>query len=194
MAGRAFFVVIGAVLSAIVLMAWGFVFWTLLPFPMNYIHTLPNEDAIGQAFVENKVAPGVYTYPGPDGMDPNDEATFEAWKTKHIEGPILHVFVGEGLEPMAPSMYMQGMLHFFVSALIAGTLLAVAGNSLKSYGSRVAFVTGLGLFAAAFVRMGDVVWFYHSFGYQLMLACYLISSWVLAGLVLAAFIRPKAVD
>lgn len=191
MAGRAFFVVIAAALSAIVLMAWGFVFWTLLPFPMDYIHTLPNEDAIGAVFQDNQVAPGVYTYPGPDGMNADDEATVEAWKSKHLAGPILHVFVSNGLEPMAPTMYMKGMLHFFVSSLIAGTLLAIAGNSLTGYGARVAFVAGLGLFAAVFVGMGDVVWFYHPLGYQLMLACFLISSWILAGLVLAAFIRPK---
>lgn len=191
MAGRVFIILIASAVSAVVLMAWGFVFWTVLPFQKSHLLTLPEEDSIAAAVRDSGAEPGVYVYPGPDGMDPKNEAAFSAWEKKHVQGPVMHIFVaGDGIEPMAPSIYGQGMAHFFVSSLIAGCLLAVVSGSLRSYISRAAFVAGIGLFAAVAVRLSDVVWFYHDLGYQLMMAGYLISSWILAGLVLAAFIRP----
>ncbi len=191
MAGRVFIILIASAISAVVLMAWGFVFWTLLPFQKSHILTLPEEEAIAAAVRDSGAAPGVYVYPGPEGMDPSNETAFEAWKKKHIQGPVLHLFVaGEGIEPMAPSIYGEGMAHFFVSSILAGSLLAVVCGSLGSYMSRAVFVAGLGLFAAVAVRLSDAIWFYHDWGYQIMVAGYVVSSWILAGLVLAAFIRP----
>ncbi len=193
MTGQTLRVVIAAAASAVVLMMWGFVFWTVLPFSMMFIETLPNEEAVASAIRDSGTASGVYTYPGPDGMDPDDEEGLAAWKEKHRRGPVLHVFVtSRGIEPMAPELFVQGMLHSFVSSLLAAGLLSVVVGSLKGYAQRVAFVTGLGVFAGVAVRLSDAIWFYHAWGYQIMVASYVVSSWILAGFVLAAIIRPKA--
>ncbi len=184
-------VLIAAIFSGIVLMMWGFAFWTASPVPQQFLKSLPDAANVVAAIRDSGAESGVYVYPGSEGMDSSDQAALEAWQERHREGPIAHIFLqSEGTEPMAPSVFLMGYLHFAVSALVAATLLAVVVDKLPSYLARVAFVAGCGLFAAVVLGLSDPIWYYHPWGYHLMQASFVVIGWVLAGLVIGAIVRP----
>jgi hypothetical protein len=183
-------VVGGAVLAAVVLMAWGFVFWLFLPFGKAVLQKLPGEEVVVKTLKENIPRTGVYTYPSRENTSSSVEAQ-DAIMKQHLAGPIVEIiYRKEGLDPLSPSTYGWGFAHFFVSGLLAGLLLALALPRLKSYVARVLFIFLLGAFAAFFVDLSAGIWMHHPWELPLLWAAYHGSSWLLAGLAMAAVIKP----
>ena len=69
-------------------------------------------------------------------------------------------------------------------------LLLVALPALESYARRVAFVCGLGVFAAVAVRLSEPILWHLPWGHFLHGATYDAASWLVAGLVLGAIVKP----
>jgi hypothetical protein len=180
---------LGAFLVAIVLMVWGFIFWTFLASPFLVFSGVSNEAAVIEALDQNIAQTGVYLYPFPDMSGDSSTETFVA---QHQAGPIVQIiFRKEGLNPMSPSVFVGGFIHFFVSALILGVLLLLALPGLSSYGRRLLFVVVAGLFAAILVNLSEPIWYYHPWGYHLYYAAFTLTSSLFAGLVLAWIIKPQ---
>ena len=57
--------IVGAVLSAIVLFFWGFVFWALSGIMVWFMHPLPNDEEVVQALQKSDPASGTYLSPVP---------------------------------------------------------------------------------------------------------------------------------
>jgi hypothetical protein len=192
-----FKVVGGALLAAVVLMVWGAVFWMVLPFHHFVLKPLPGGDAVVKAMKENIPETGVYLYPWCDGTcdgtasESQRAAVEERLMKQHREGPLVKVvYHKEGLDPMQPATFVNGFLHHFLSALLAGGLLTLALPSLKSYGSRVAFVFLLGVFAAVAVNLTEAIWLHQPWAYTLFYVSMYVSNWLLAGLAMALVIKP----
>jgi hypothetical protein len=182
-------VVIAAILAAVVLMAWGMVFWAVSPLPYVVFHPLPNGDALAGTLKENIPESGVYFYPFQDPSVRGEAA--EALMAKHRQGPLVQVFYRkDGVDPLSPETYALGFANFFFSALIAGGLLLMAAVNLASYGSRAAFVFLVGLFATVSIHLATPIWFHLPWPYFLLMAAYHTVGWLLAGLVIAAVVRP----
>jgi hypothetical protein len=87
------------------------------------------------------------------------------------------------------AMMIRGfLLTVAVTALIA-LLLSRVRASLPDYMSRVSFVTLLGATASLLHDGGDTVWWALPEDWQAAKAAYNVGAWVVAGLVLARFVR-----
>ena len=180
-------IVLGAVLAAAALFVWGALFWMVLPFGDWVLKPLPNDEAVTKALNDNLPANGVYIFPGWDQA--SGPEALEAAMAKHRRGPIGQIiYAREGAEPMAPGTFLAGYLQMLASALLAAVLLRAAAPA--SFLARVAFAAALGLFAVVTVDVSNVIWFRHPWSMVALNGAYNLGGWLLAGLVLGAFVRP----
>jgi hypothetical protein len=183
---------LASLLSAVVLMLWGYLFWVMLGAAEFLLYPIPPSDPLTNALKAKNLTTGVYVWPArPDGETSKDPRRWNAYVEQCRRGPLVHMFYSrQGAEPMSTTLFARGLLHFFVASLLAGTLLALVGSRLKSYRSRVGFVVLLGLFASVMVNLRPPIWFHHPWDYHvLMLAADCVSA-LLMGLVLAAIVKP----
>ncbi len=186
MAGR---VLLSALLSAVLMFVWGFVFWGVLGLANSLLQPLPAELDVLAALRQSQVPSGMYVYPMP--ADPNDPEAIETFNAQHEEGPLLQLaYRAEGGPPMPPSMFAQGLGHNFAVALLTGCLVALAVRGLPSFGSRLMFVLLMSLIASIWTNVGDVLWWFHSPRYCLGVMTYQMGVGLLMGLVVAALVRP----
>lgn len=185
MAGR---VLVAAVLSAVLMFVWGFLFWGVLDVGSKLMKPLPAELDVLASLRKAGTASGMYVYPMP--VDPSDELANEVYSAKHLEGPILQLaYQAEGGPVMPPLMFAQGIGHYFAVALLTGCLLALAARGLPSFGSRVLFVLLLSLIAAVWGNVGDAVWWFHSREYCLGNMAFTMGAGLAMALVMAAIVR-----
>lgn len=176
--------VIGSLLAAVVVFFWGFVYWTVLPFPASVLQTLPGQETFINQLKAAVPESGAYLIPGGAEVQ-----TDEALQERHREGPIATLFYRkEGAEVMSPSVFIYGYLHMLAAAFVAG--IVIAASESRSYFSRVMLIFWVGVFCAVWVEITDVVWYYFPWDYCLLKMGYHISAALLMGLVLAALVRP----
>jgi hypothetical protein len=182
-------VVIGAILGAAVLMGWGAAFWMLLPFGAQEMHSLPRGDAVVRELQAAKAESGFYVVPAMQDPKASPEEQ-KATKEKYKEGPVAYMtYRKEGVDLDDTMVYKQGAAHFVLCALIAGILLAAAAPTLRSYVGRVFFIFLLGVFGALAFDLSYGIWFYHPWGFPILMAGFHTAGWLLAGIVMAAVIK-----
>jgi hypothetical protein len=177
-------ILIAAVLSALAMFMWGFVFWgPVLNQSSNLMSPFPPEaevDVLAPLRREN-TPDGMYVYPGPL-TDMGDADAQKVWEKKLAEGPVIHMAYHEaGVSPMDPMMLAKGFGHSFVIALISGIVLAIVAEALPSYAGRVGLLVLVSLIAAIWTNVGNVIWWFHTPKYG---AGQVIYTWV-AGLLMA---------
>ncbi len=176
----------GVVLAALAMFVWGFLFWGV-PWPNPaYSHlSEADEAALWETVRDHVPETGVYYLP-----DVQREGTMEAAVARHRQGPLAKVMVhAEGAEVMSAGVFIGGFLHMLVSAFLLALLLRGAAPVLGSYGRRVAFVVLAGLAVAVWANLGEPIWNYHPWTHELTNAVYDWTSCIVAGLVLARFVR-----
>ena len=123
-------VILGSAASAVVLVFWGFLYWSVLAVIISPWHAIPpqgNPDVIAtlkQAFPES----GVYMYPWVDTSAGDQSGLQEEFQRQHAEGPVVQVFYhanGIPASEMGTTMGF-GFVHMLVCALMASVLLALA--------------------------------------------------------------------
>lgn len=186
---------LGGLVGSIVLFVWGALAWTVLPLHSSTMKTLPNEDAVLASLRANAIEPGFYGFPCPrqeSGLTKEQqEAATKAFTEKFHEGPHGIVVLGaNGGDPMPPSALLGSFLTQLVSALVAAWLLSKALGGLESYGARVQFVTVLGFLAAVVTHLPYWNWFSFPTDYTIAQLADLTIGWFLAGLVIAAIVKP----
>jgi len=175
--------IIGALVSAVAIFVWGFLFWALLSSP-NDLASQEDELALQQSLAEHLPRSGMYYVPSMDEQS-------DTYAERHRSGPIATIFVRlEGAEPMSPVSLLVGLLHEAIFAFMVGLLLLMAMPALGSYRRRVLFVTVAGVAAAFWFELADPIWWYHPWGFHLANAFYSVVAWFIAGLILARFLRP----
>ena len=177
--------VIGIVVSSIVLFLWGFMYWGLSPVPYNYLKVSADDRAAGAALLEHFPEEGTYYLPNM-AQDPKSRAAL------HEKGPIafVHMTSRDGRPEMEGSVMVKGfLLNTFAVAAVA-LLLSWVVSALPSYGSRFAFVFVMGAVMTIFIEIGDVVWWYLPFGWEMVQLIYGLTAWAVVGLILPAFVRP----
>lgn len=183
---------LGALLSAVVLMLWGFVYWVVLAAPGGALRAAPEDAYLGETLRRALPESGTYYFPAPlhaPGADP--EAAMEAFRRRNLAGPTGMVMIRrEGSDPMSPRILLLGFGHFFGSSLLAGLLMVLVMPALDTYLHRLVFVIGLGVFAAVAIRLSDPIWWRLPWGHPVYTALYNVIGWALAGLVLAAVVHP----
>ncbi len=189
-------ILLGGVLGAAVLFVGGFLYWVVLSERLLPYNHMTDEGAVMEVLRENLPETGVYWFPmpqhDPDATADEKQAAMEAYEESHREGPLGAVtYHREGGEPMPPSALVKGFVIEFVSALLASILLCCACGR-RGYAARAAFVFGLGLFAAVSVHL--IAWNYmlRPMDFTLLTMGDTIVGWLLAGLVIAAVVKPRA--
>ena len=177
-------ILIGSVLAAVVLFLWGFVFWGLSGVSNAVMGPVPDEAALSQKLSEALPRSGVYLLPYPPAQ-PTEE-----FMKRHRAGPLAQIFYRrEGADPMGGGVFAAGFLHMFVSVLVMAIALNLVRPATSSYGARVKLVLVAGLAGAIYSNLGKPIWWHQSWEYHLLGFVYDFTSWVLAGLVLARFVR-----
>lgn len=174
--------VIGIILTAAALFMWGYVFW-VFAIPDSAMQEVSDNAATQKMLQEHFPAEGMYFIPGGDPADP-------AWAELHSRGPIAMVSVTAGRPPAGALVFAKGfVVEIFIAALIAW-MLALAAPSLPGYSQRVIFVCIAGMTATLLSHGRGMVWFGATADWVFPTAAYDLVGWLIAGLILARFIRP----
>jgi hypothetical protein len=183
-------VLLGGIAAGIVVFIWGAVAHMALPIGEMGIRAIPHEESVIGALELSIQQPGFYLFPYMNPKEASEEAK-KAWSEKLKKGPAgILVIHPEGSEAMSPRQLSTEVATDVVAALLAALLLSqVRPNT--SYWGRVGFVTLLGIFA--FVTISIPYWNWYGFptDFTTGQAIDQIVGWFLAGLVLAAIVRPS---
>ncbi|GAB5517777.1 MAG: hypothetical protein RhofKO_00280 [Rhodothermales bacterium] len=173
---------LGALLAALALMTWGFVFWAT-PLSGSTLQPSADDAALRAALSEVLPETGTYLLPGP-----TDD--LEAYAANHEAGPLALIhFRAEGTPMMAPSLFLKGFLHMFATALLIGLLMRSV--NLPTYRRRFAFAAFAGLAASFWINLSGPIWFYEPWAFNVFTFLYDVIAWVIAGSVLAKFVVPE---
>jgi hypothetical protein len=192
--------ILGALAGAIVLFAWGAVFWMGLAWAFDGLRSLEpeQEQALVAALNENIPKTGAYYFPGmpTHGKDlPDDEAKrlTEDWQARHEAGPIGQIiFVREGKKAMDPVLFVRGFAIDIVSTVLVSILVIMTGTGGAGFCKRFAVVAIFGLAASTSVHLIDWNWMFTPTPFTIMKVVDTTVGWVLAGIVMAAIIKtPK---
>ncbi|MDA1014541.1 MAG: hypothetical protein O3A00_08835 [Planctomycetota bacterium] len=184
-------IVIGGFAGAVVYFIWGNLVWMVLPLHTPTLSGLPNETAISEALKSQSLETSVYMVPWSDNeadwADPDSD-----WAKRHEAGPVYTIiYKKEGAVPMPPSVMLTGFALDLIMALLAAVLLSCTlGCCGKCYVRRVGFVAGLGVFVAFAAHASYWNWMHFPLDYTLAFMVDVSVGWTLAGLVLAAIVKP----
>jgi len=181
----------GAGLSAVALMIWGYLFWSVSPLPFSVLKPLPDEEAVLKVIRDTQLVTGVYSFPGLVESQGMDGAYFEKTKT----GPVGQIFIRrEGYNPLNPLHYIAELLHFFVYSAAVGAILLWVRPRLPTYPLRLGFVTALSAVSALGLDFSGPLWWHHAWGFHALTALYNVGSGLVSGLVLAWALDPKRLE
>ncbi len=180
------------VTGAAVYFVWGMLAWMVLPLHSSTIHRLPAESQVTQALTTQNLETGVYVVPWPtsesDMADPASE-----YMKRHTAGPIFSIYYQQqGATPMDTGVLIGGFIIDLLAACLAACLVASLGGCGRQYLCRVGCVTGLGIFVALIGHASYWNWMNFPWGYTVAFMADVIIGWTLAGLAIAAWIRPTS--
>lgn len=176
--------IVGSLVSAVLLFLWGYVFWGMNPFAEKVMRTAPNQEAYVESLNNSVTESGVYIIPaGADRMDDESVAPL------HEAGPIATLFFHkEGAPMMSPKVMGYGFLHMLLSAFIAA--IVVAASEARTFFSRFMLVFWVSIFAAVWVELSNVVWYYFPMDYFWLKFAYHVSAGIIMAIVLGLIIQP----
>ena len=184
---------LATILGAVVLFIWSALAWMIIPWPGEPLRHFTSEDAIVAAIKANAPRSGNYLIPNePQRLPGMTEEQYQK-ATKDAEermnnGPM--VFAAVRLEPVSMAKAMVvGFLTDVIAVLLACVLLLQTDR--LSYRGRVLFVAGLGLLVFLAGHLDEWNWWGFSNAYTMMQLGALVIGWILAGLVMAKFVRGK---
>jgi hypothetical protein len=163
----------------------------LLPLGMTGVSTIPadQEPAVLSAMKGAIPKAGLYFFPGGCMEASASESQYKEWEAKIKEGPYgILVYHPGGGEPMSPKQLGTEFGTDVLAALIASILLT---TTRLGYTGRVGFVTLLGLFGWVTISLPYWNWYQFPLDFTLAAAVEEGVGWLLAGVALAAIVRPS---
>ena len=183
--------IIAATLSgAVIYFVWGMLAWMVLLIHGPTVSAVPDETGLREAVIAQNLESGVYIVPfteDPDAMsDENSE-----FNQRHLAGPIFSIYLSKtGMAPMGFDVIGIGFLIDVLAAALAVGLILCLGPCGNSYACRVGFVTGLGVFVAIIGHVSYWNWMHFPLDYTLAFVFDVVVGWALAGLAIAALVKP----
>lgn len=184
-------VILAAVVGAVIYYVWQMMAWMVLPIHGPTIAALPDENAVRALMTSQDLETGVYVIPYGEGeswADPESE-----FQQNHRAGPLFSIYyTKDGSDPMPPQLMLMGFLNDLAAAFVVSWMLLCATGCCKSYFSRVLYVAGFGVFLALMAHMSYMIWMRFPQDYTMMFVVDVVVGWFLAGLGIAAIVKPSA--
>lgn len=163
---------LAAIAGGLVLFLWGALAWMVLPLHSS-IKPLPDETAMVSSMQRANAPRGVYFTGDPE---------------KGAKPQMLIVYTPQAVT-LSPSQFARTLLLDILAALGVAWLLSRA--AAKTFASRVLFVAiAGGVIAALIVDLPNWNWFAYPGDYTFFSMADKVIGWALAGLALAAIVRP----
>jgi hypothetical protein len=178
--------IIGVAIAAVVLYVWGFLWWGLGPYPWRIWQQPVDEAAARSALKEQFPENGPYFIPA------YTEDT-EAAEQAYAAGPVafVHMLHVEGRSIMDAGIMVRGFLNNVVAIVLIALVLRKAAPALPSWGRRARFVALVGLAATVLTEIGDAVWWEIDWNWKIYQAAYFMGFWMIAGIILAVFVKSE---
>lgn len=178
----------GSLLAAVAMFIFGMVYW-MSPLSSVGIHE-PQDNVAAQSILRQTFPKtGLYWVPGMELWAEDAEL----YERLHVQGPVVMVNIIHDPGPsMAPNVFVSGFIHEWIVCFLIGWILVRAAPAVKTYSDRVAYVALIGFTVALFSEIGAAIWWRMPLSVQLVGFAYTFLAWLIAGLVLARFIRPVA--
>jgi hypothetical protein len=182
-------ILLGGVVAGFVIFFWGFVSHMLLPLGEMGLQTIPNEDTLTAAMKKAVSEPGLYFVPGRDMSKTQSQADMEAHMAKIANGPYGFMVI----YPNGRDVSLGKRLPIELGTNVACALLAaiIVWNLRPGFIGRVACVTLLGILASIMTLVPYWNWYGFPTDFTLAGIAENTVGWFLAGLVLAAMVRPS---
>lgn len=177
---------IGLVLATLAVYLWGALFW-YGPGTTALYTEIPDEEALTEDLRAQLRGSATYRIP----WDPEDvEGTMERLQI----GPVATIhFHREGVEPGSLGMLALGFFHVLVSVALFAGALGMVGKALPRYADRARFTVLVAAAVAVFANLDGPIWWQEAWSFHLIHCFYDFASWLVAGLILSAFVRPEPV-
>jgi hypothetical protein len=185
-------VLIGGLVAGIVVFVWGAVSHMALPIGTMGVRQIPGEEKVVASLKDSIREPGFYFFPGREMSKAMTASEMEAYSAKVTQGPSgVLVIHPEGSENMSPRQLLTELGSSVVAALLAALVLTQVRSG---YLGRVLIVTAMGLFGFVSVLVSYWNWYGFPTDFTIGAALDEVIGWLLAGLVLAAIIRPAKIQ
>ncbi len=180
---------IGAVLlAAVLLWVWGFAFWTLNPLPYETWKSAKDDRAAQLALLQHFPSSGTYHIPSRAHSAEEERALLHS-------GPWGFVQISYAeREPLDIKTLAYGLLLNFVFAAGLAMLMFRVRSTARTYSGRLGVPFWAGLIAVVLIDGGDVVWWSLPYAWQMHVALYNFSAFLITGAVLAFFIKGTVRD
>lgn len=178
-------ILLAGLAAGIVMFVWSGFAHLATPLGAMGISTLPDESVtVGNLASAIGDKGGLYLFPAPNGNSPSSSAAT-------APGGLL-LFNPKASTRMQPSA--KNLIIEFLTELAEGLIAAwlVAQTALASYLARVGFVAMVGLVAAITTNIPYWNWYTFPTAYTLGYASIEFVGYLVAGLAIAAIMRPKA--
>jgi hypothetical protein len=183
-------IVLAGLLGGLVYFIWGALSWMVFPWHNATLNKLPNEDTVMAALREQVSESGAYFFPGMPESG-GDAAAQEAYTARHRQGPLGFLLYHAGGKELAMGPAMgRGFAIDVIAALMVAFLLSMKAPA--PYMCRVIFVLLIGLFSAITTHAMYWNWMLFPTDYTLAMFADVVGGWTLAGLVMAALVKPAA--
>ena len=186
-------VLLAGILGGIAMFLWSSVAHVILPLGQTGIKEMPNEAAVLSAmYTSLGEKSGMYMFPGMElGAHPTREqehAAMQQYGGKLAGNPSgLLIYHPPGAKALTPGQLATEFLTELVEALIVVFLLAQ--TRLTSFGSRVGFVTLVGLVAAITTNISYWNWYGFPASYTAAYMTIEIVGYLVIGIVAALVMR-----
>jgi hypothetical protein len=181
-------VILAAVVGGLLLFLWGFVAHMFLPFSENAMKPIPNEAPVIESLRGNVTEDGVYFLPYMNYMTAS-EADQKAYAEKIASGPsgLLVVRTRHDMD-MMPELPNEAASNLLAALVVA---LVVSGLGIRGYGARVRAIFAFGVVAWLSISVSQWTWYGFSNEFLISDLVDQWGGWLLAGLGMAAVLKPK---
>lgn len=170
-------ILLGGIVGAIILFAWGMFSWMYLPWHMRTLNNFKDETAVSQAISANAPQSGIYVLPSMTTAEKGPQAGMPM------------VFASVDAKGMPASMTPQIIKGFIIQFIIAALLTWILLLSSRSYAQNLGMIILLALTAAVAGNLPYWNWFSFDMNYTLVMIADTLVGWFLAGLALARIAR-----
>jgi hypothetical protein len=189
---------IAGLVAAVIMFVWSSIAHVALPTAEAGISTTQNEDTIIAALKSNLDHDGFYFLPGhawtqaKSGPKEQRDASMAEFQKKVEAGPrAMIIYHPSGAKMFEPKMLVREFLSDIAAAFIVVWMLLMALPNLRSFASRVLFVTLTGLLPWIVVDFSYWNWFEFPTAYAMAQMVDYVVGALLAGIFLAWFFKKE---